>query len=89
MNRLRIFALAGVGLLGLSFGSAHAAGWHRTYCRPACPAPVVTCAPAPVVTCAPAPGPAPVVTYYPGVRLGSYYNRFGCGPRVYYHWRCR
>jgi hypothetical protein len=95
MNRFRVFALAGLGLLGLSFGSAQAAGWHRTACRPVCPAPVVACAPAPVVTCAPAPCPAPVVTcapvstYYPGFRL-SYYNRFSCGPRVHYHrYRCR
>lgn len=45
MNRLRVFALAGLGLLGLSFGSAQAAGWHRVYCGPVCPAPVVACIP--------------------------------------------
>lgn len=89
MHRLRVFALAGLGLLGMSFGSAQAAGWHRTYCAPVCPAPVVTCAPAPVVTCAPVACPAPVVNYYPGFRL-SYYNRFNCGPRVVRHGRwCR
>ena len=39
MYRLRVFALAGLGLLGLSFGSAQA-GWR--YCRPVACAPVVT-----------------------------------------------
>jgi hypothetical protein len=92
MNRLRVFALAGLSLLGLSFGSAQAAGWHRTYCAPTCQ-PVVACpAPCPVVTappvaCPPAPC-APTVNYYPGYRL-SYYNRLSCVPRVHYrHW-CR
>jgi hypothetical protein len=92
MYRLRLFALAGLGLLGMSFGSAQAAGWHRVTCAPVCPAPVVACAPAPVVACAPAPvvtcAPAPVVNYYPGFRL-SYYNRFACHPRVVYHRHCR
>ncbi len=84
MNRLRLFALAGAGLLGLSFGSAQAAGWHRTYCRPARPAPVVACAPAPVVTCA----PAPVTNCYPTFRP-AYYAQFNCHPRAN-HWRhCR
>lgn len=88
MNRLRVFALAGLGLLGLSFGSAQAAGWHRVDCRPVCPAPVVACAPAPVVTCAPVACPAPVVNYYPSFHR-SYYNRFNCGRRVVYHRHCR
>lgn len=96
MFRFRNLVLAGVGLLGLSFGSAQAAGWHRTDCRPVCPAPVVscapapvvTCAPAPVVTCAPAPCPVPVVNYYPGFHR-SYYNRYACGSRVVYHRHCR
>jgi hypothetical protein len=92
MSRMFAFALAGLGLLSLSGGSAQAAGWHRTYCRPACP-PVIACTvPAPVVTAAPVvcpPAPcAPVVSYYPGYRL-RYYNRFGCGPRVYHHRWCR
>jgi hypothetical protein len=87
MFRLRNIVLAGVGLLGLSFGTAHA-GWHHTACRPVCPAPVVTCAPAPVVTCAPVPCPAPVATCYPRVRV-SYHNRSACGPRVVYHRHCR
>jgi hypothetical protein len=92
MNRLRVFALAGLGLLGLSFGSAQAAGWHRTYCAPAC-RPVVACpAPCPVVTAAPAvclPAPcAPVVNHYPAFRT-SYYNRFSCGPRVHDRHSCR
>jgi hypothetical protein len=86
MFRLRVFALAGLGLLGLSFGSAQA-GWHYSYCRPVACAPVVTCAPAPVVTCAPVPCPAPVVCA-PVVR--TYYRpAVYCGPR-YSHWRrCR
>ena len=85
MNRLRVFALAGLGLLGLSFGSAQAAGWHRDACRPVCPPPVVACAPAPVVTCAP---PAPVVTCAPVVR--TYYRpAHYCGPRVHYGRHCR
>jgi hypothetical protein len=92
MFRLRTFALAGVGLLGLSFGSAQAAGWHHTACRPVCQPPVVTCAPPPVVTCAPAPCPvpcpAPVVNCYPHFRA-SYYHRSACSPRVVYHRHCR
>ncbi|HEX4590862.1 MAG TPA: hypothetical protein VH120_13080 [Gemmataceae bacterium] len=88
MNRLRVFALAGLALLGLSFGSAQAG-----YCRPAC-APVVSCAPAPVVTPAlvingvavpppvvnaglyinGVPAPCPVVTYRP-----AYYRTYHSG----------
>jgi hypothetical protein len=87
MNRLRLFAFAGLGLLGMSYGAAEAS-WHG---RPAC-APVVTCAPAPVVACAPALvvacAPAPVVSYYPGFRL-SYYNRFCPRAWVGYHRVCR
>ena|SRR5947209_12427248 len=60
MNRLHVFTLAGLGLLGLSFGSAQAG-----HCRPACST-VVTCAPAPVVTPALVingiAAPCPVVT---------------------------
>jgi hypothetical protein len=82
MYRLRVFALAGLGLLGVTFGSAQA-GWH---CRPTC-APVVACAPTPIVTPAPVncvPAPCPVVTYYP-----TYYRTHYYGYR-HYGWRhCR
>jgi hypothetical protein len=98
MYRLRVFALAGLGLLGLSFGSAQA-----DYCRPAC-APVVTCTPAPVVAPAlvingvPAPppivtsglyingvpAPCPVATYYP-----TYYRTYHYGYRHHGWRRCR
>jgi hypothetical protein len=92
MNRLLVFALAGLGFVGLSVSSAQAAGWHRTYCRPVCP-PVVACSvPTPVVAAAPAvctpAACAPAVNCYPAVRV-SYYNRFSCGRRVHsWHW-CR
>jgi hypothetical protein len=92
MNRFRVFALAGLGLLGLSFGSAQAAGWHRTHYAPACQ-PVVACpVPCPVVTavpvvCPPAPC-VPVTNYYPGFRL-SYYGRFDGARGVHYRHGCR
>ena len=87
MNRLRVFALAGLGLLGLSLGSAQAG-----YCRPACP-PVMTPAlvingvpqPPPVVTAGlyinGVPAPCPVATYRP-----VHYRTYHAGYRSY-GWR--
>ena len=92
MNRLLVFALAGLGFLGLSSGSAEAAGWHRTYSRPVCQPVVNGAVPTPVVTAGPTVCPptpcAPVVKYYGGYRR-SYYNRFHYGPRVHHYRWCR
>ena len=91
MNRLFICALAGLGFLGLAGGSAQAAGWHRSYCRPVCP-PAVTCSVPTLVTAAPAvsaPAPCvPVVSYHRGYRR-SHYSRFAYRPRVHYRRWCR
>jgi hypothetical protein len=86
MNRLRVFALSAVALIGLSAASAQA-GWHQTYYRPVYRAPVVVCAPPPCAVVAPAPLVCLPPAYVPGFNLAYYHQpqfcdrpiaRFGC-----------
>jgi hypothetical protein len=81
MNRLRVFALSALGLLGPALGPAQA-GWHRDSCRPVGPPPAVACAPAP---CPPPVVCPPVVRPYHTYHRPAVYH----GPRVAYRHHCR